>query len=125
MAAVAQFRLDRASRLGRARRRGDTRLRRHLSKEFTVALTNSDEDSEKIRQIELLRRIFLGSLPGPVESALQDVRRYSLSGEQFLARLEALRHRFRLSSTVIQDSRAHSEPEIVRIICSDGLVAND
>jgi hypothetical protein len=122
MAAVAQFRLDRASRLGRARRRGDTRLRRHLSKELTIALAVSDDDSEKIRQIELLRRIFLGPLHGPVESALQDVRRYSLSGDQLLVRLEALRHRFRLNPPEAEDSVAQPDTEIVRIICSDGLI---
>jgi superfamily II DNA/RNA helicase/superfamily II DNA or RNA helicase len=122
MAAVAQFRLDRASRLGRARRRGDTRLRRYLSKELTIALAGSEENSEKIRQIELLRRIFLGPLLGPVESALEDVRRYSLSGDQLLARLEALRHRFRLNPPE-QFEVSSQHDEIIRIICSDGLVS--
>jgi hypothetical protein len=122
MAAVAQFRLDRASRLGRTRRRGDTRLRRHLSKELNIALANIDDDSEKVRQVELLRRIFLGSLPSPVESALQDVRRYSLTGDQLLARLEALRHRFRMN--VLEDKETAEQPdsELIRIVCSDGLV---
>ena len=62
------------------------------------------------------------SLPSPVESALQDVRRYSLTGDQLLARLEALRHRFRMN--VLEDKETAEQPdsELIRIVCSDGLV---
>lgn len=76
-------------------------------------------------RIEQLRRIFLGPLPGSVESALQDVRRYSLSGSQLLARLEALRHRLRLNPPEDEDTGMRPDPEIVRIVCSDALIGLD
>ena len=66
--------------------------------------------------------MLLCPLAGPVESALQDVRRYSLSGNQLLARLGALRHRFRLNPPEDEDASAQHDAEIVRIVCSDGLI---
>jgi superfamily II DNA or RNA helicase len=122
MSAVAQFRADKSRRLGRARRRTDNRLVRYIRKELRLVLESLGDDVERVRQVELLRRIFLGPLPGPVESALQDVRKYSLSGDQLLARLEALRHRFRLNPPDEDEVAFEPDTEIVRIIGSDGLV---
>ena len=78
-----------------------------------------------MRRIDILRQIFAGDLTAQVESALRDVRDLGLEGRVLRNRLEALRERYRLNPPDDGDRRAAVEPEIVRIVCSDGLVASD
>ena len=72
-------------------------------------------------RIDTLRRIFLAELPTGAENGLEDIRRLNLTGAVLITRLEALRERFRLNPP--DDTATHQppEPQIIRIVCSDGL----
>ena len=74
------------------------------------------------QRIEALRRIFLGDVSPQVESALGEIRNLRLEGPALRTRLEALRERYRLSSPDDVDLAPRQEPQVVRIVCSDGLV---
>ena len=74
-------------------------------------------------RIEVLRRIFMGDLPPQVENALSEIRELRLEGSALRTRLEALRERYRLNPPDDTDSSPAPEPQVVRIVCSDGLTA--
>ena len=122
MAAFETFRTDFQRRLGKARRSRDTRARRYVSRYLTVAMREAGEDSAAMRRFEVLRRIFLGDVSPPVESALGEIRNLSLEGSVLLTRLEALRERYRLNPPDDSDLNQVQEPQVIRIVCSDGLV---
>lgn len=122
MAAFETFRTDFQRRLGKARRPRDTRARRYVSRHLTMAMREAGEASATIRRVEILRRIFLGDVSPPVESALGEIRNLSLEGSVLLTRLEALRERYRLNPPDDSDRQQPQQPEIIRIVCSDGLV---
>ena len=65
--------------------------------------------------------IFLGDLPSAVESQLTEIRSMQITGLALLTRLRALRERYRLNPPEQFDA-AVSTPQVVRIVCSDGLV---
>ena len=75
-----------------------------------------------MRRIDILRQIFAGDLSAQVESALRDVRDLGLKGRMLRHRLEALRERYRLNPPDDSDHGAAVDPEVIRIVCSDGLV---
>ena len=121
MAAFEAFSTDFQQRLGRARRPRDTQARRYISRQLNIALRAAGEDSEERRRIEVLRGIFLGDVSAPVERALGEIRNLHLDGTVLRRRLEALRERYRLNPP--DDSgQQPQEPQVVRIVCSDGLV---
>ena len=76
---------------------------------------------EDARRIDILRRIYQGDLTPAVESALDEIRRLGLEGSVLVRRLEALRERFRLNPPDDSEQAQPAEPQIVRIVCSDGL----
>ena len=120
MAAFDAFRADVSRRLGRAGRRTDSRNRRYVSRQLNIVRNLSESTEHGV--IDTLRQIFLGDLSPQIESALSDVRNMRLEGQALVRRLEALRERFRLNPAS-GDSRPRSnETQVVRIICSDGLV---
>ena len=80
------------------------------------------EDSAKRRRIEVLRRIFLGEVSSAVEAALGDIRSLRLEGQVLQTRLEALRERYRLNPPDDSERAQTPEPQVIRIVCSDGLV---
>ena len=121
MAAFEAFRTDFQRRLGRARRPRDTQARRYLSRHLSIALRAAGEDGEERRRIEVLQRIFLGDVSAPVERALGEIRNLHLEGAVLLTRLEALRERYRLNPPD-DAGQQPQEPQVVRIVCSDGLV---
>jgi hypothetical protein len=123
-AAYAATRRDASSRLGRARRPGsDTRLRRYVSRQLRVARDEAGDDAEELRRIGVLQQIFLDYLPSNVINALEEVRRLQLTGPLLIRRLEALRQRYRLNPPEPDDgASASADAEVVRIVCSDGLV---
>lgn len=125
MAAFDAFKLDAASRLGRARRPGsDTRLRRFLARSLRIAREANAPNADELRRISVLQQIFLDHLPSNVLGELAEVRKMDLQGLALIKRLEALRLRFRLNPPDPDDSTDLSDTvEVLRIICSDGLVA--
>ena len=122
MASFEAFRTDFQQRLGRARRPRDSRVRRYVSRHLSMAMREAGEDGAAMRRIEVLRRIFLGDVSPQVESALGEIRNLRLEGSVLLTRLEALRERYRLNPPDDSDRQRPQEPQVIRIVCSDGLV---
>lgn len=65
-------------------------------------------------------RLFLDHLPTNVLSELNEVRRMELAGFSLVRRLEAIRERHRLNPP--EAGARPADVEVMRIICSDGLV---
>ena len=122
MAGFRTFRTDFQRRLGRARRPRDTRARRYISRQLSIAAREAGENAADVRQVDVLRRIFTGGVPAQVESALSEIRDLRLEGPAFRTRLEALRERYRLNPPDDSDGPRQPEPQVVRVVCSDGLV---
>ncbi len=122
MAAFAAFQSDFQTRLGRRRRRRDTKARRYLSRQLSIALRDAEDDTAETQRIEALGRIFLGDVSQQVEGALAEIRNLRLEGSALRTRLEALRERYRLSSPDDEEMAPSQEPQVIRIVCSDGLV---
>ncbi len=122
MAAFSAFQSDFQTRLGRSKRRRDTKARRYLSRQLSIALREAAEDTAETQRIEALRRIFLGDVSQQVESALAEIGNLRLEGPLLRKRLEALRERYRLSSPDDEELTPSQEPQVIRIVCSDGLV---
>lgn len=122
MAAFETFKSDFARRLGRARRPRDTQARRYVSRRLRMAMNEVGQDASERRRIEDLRRIFQGDLTEPVESALGEIRNLRLEGSALRTRLDALRERYRLNPPDDSDQPQAREPQVIRIVCSDGLV---
>ena len=122
MAAFAAFRTDFQRRLARARRTRDTKARRHVSRHISIAMREAREDPGLLGRIEVLRQIFLGEVSPQVESALGEIRNLRLEGSVMLTRLEALRERYRLNPPDDADRSQPAEPQVIRIVCSDGIV---
>ena len=121
MAAFETFRTDFQRRLGKARRPRDTRARRYVSRHLSIAMREAGGNGSAVSRIEVLRRIFMGDVSPPVESALGEIRNLSLEGSVLLTRLEALRERYRLNPPDDSDRSQTQEPQVIRIVCSDGL----
>ncbi len=122
MAAFEAFRSDFGRRLGRARRPRDTQARRYISKHLRMAMNEAGQDASERRRIEDLRRIFLGDLTQQVENALGEIKNLQLEGRALRTRLDALRERYRLNPPDDSDQPQAQEPQVIRIVCSDGLV---
>ena len=122
MAAFETFKSDFRKRLGRVRRPRDSRSRRYVSKHLGMAMNQAGQDVSERRRIEDLRRIFLGDLTQQVESALGEIKNLGLEGPALRTRLEALRERYRLNPPDDSDRSQPQEPQVIRIVCSDGLV---
>ena len=122
MAVFKTFRTDFQRRLGRARRPRDTRVRRYISRHLGIAMREAHEDAGSLSRIEVLRQIFLGEVSPQVESALGEIRNLRLEGPVLLTRLEALRERYRLNPHDDTDQFQSAQPQVIRIVCSDGLV---
>ena len=122
MAAFGEFQTELRRRLGRSRQRIDTRNRRYISRELNVARDSVVGSASFNRRVSDLRAIFLNDVADPVDRALTDIRNLKLTGETLVRRLEALRERFRLNPPRESESDVAQQPEVVRIVCSDGLV---
>lgn len=122
MAAFGEFKSELSRRLGRSRQRIDTRNRRYISRELNIARDSVVGNASFNRRINDLRAIFLNELSDPVDRALTDIRNLKLGGETLVRRLEALRERFRLNPPREAEMDGTAAPEVVRIVCSDGLV---
>ena len=85
-------------------------------------MRESREDTGLLGRIEVLRQIFMGEVSPQVESAIGEIRNLRLEGSVLLTRLEALRERHRLNPPDDPDRSQPAEPQIIRIVCSDGLV---
>ena len=121
MRAYAAFQTDFRQRLGRARRPRNTLARRYVSRQLNSARQRMDMTPEDAGRIDTLRRIYQGDLTPAAESALDEIRRLGLEGSVLVRRLEALRERFRLNPPDDSEQAQPAEPQIVRIVCSDGL----
>ena len=121
MAAFETFKEESRKRIGKARRpSSDTRLRRYLSKHLNLLRTQYKDNPTELRRIDALRQIFLDSVPARVETALRDVRDLGIESDALVRRLEALRMTHRLNPPQ-EDDLQEQEPEVIRIVCSDGL----
>ena len=119
MAAFEAFRSELGRRLGRARRRLDSRNRRYISRRLNMA--RAQAEAPETATIETLRRIFLGDLTPRVEEALSEIRGMGIEGVALVRRLEALRERYRLNPREDADETPGAEPRVVRVVCSDSL----
>ena len=119
MAAFEAFQSDLSRRLGRARRRPDSRNRRYISRQLNIARAQAEPSD--MATIEALRRIFLGDLSPQVESALSEIRSMRIEGAALIRRLAALRERYRLNPRDDTEGAQGAEPQVIRVICSDGL----
>ena len=117
MAAFREFQSELGKRLGRSRRRPDSRNRRYVSRQLNLARAQAERS--EMNRIETLRRIFLGALSPQVESALSEIRNMKIEGAALVTRLEALRERYRLNPP--DTSEETPQPQVVRVVCSDGL----
>ena len=122
MAAFDAFRTDFRQRLGKTRRPRDTKARRYVSRQLNIITRKAKEDLDEARRIDVLRRIFMGDLSSQAENAMSEIRTMRLEGQALLIRLEALRERYRLHLPDDSDQAQPQEQEVVRIVCSDGLV---
>lgn len=122
MAAFDQFQKDMSRRLGKSRRRVDSRNRRFISRQLGILRSESRENSAEVKLVETLRSIFLGDLPPQVENALTEIRNLRLNGQALLTRLEALRLHYPLTPPDDSEMSQPSEPQVIRIVCSDGIV---
>jgi hypothetical protein len=124
MAAFGTFKGSDSLRLGRARRPGsDSRNRRYVRQQLSVAREQFAADPEELKRIEQLRQIFLGHLPDGALAALRSVRDLRLTGVDFIRRLDAIRVRYRLAPPETGEESPPEQPTIIRIVCSDGLVS--
>ncbi|MCY3921979.1 MAG: C-terminal helicase domain-containing protein, partial [Chloroflexi bacterium] len=122
MAAFGRFSQELGQRLGHSRRPRNTRARRFVSKQLNIARLEANGNESEVRRIDDLRQIFGGPLSTQAEEALSDVLAIQPEGAALLARLEAICERYRLR---VVDSDAQTEPpeqEVIRIVCSDGLL---
>ena len=124
MAAFDAFKDESGRRLGRARRpASDSRIRRYLSKQLSIAREQFKDDKDELLRIAVLRRIFLDHLPTRIAARLRDIRDLQLEGEVLIRRLEALRSTYRLNPPDEDDEGDTSEPQVIRIVCSDELTS--
>ena len=121
MRAFEAFQTDFRQRLGRARRPRNTLARRYVSRQLNLSRSAIEATPEDVLRIDTLRRIFQGELTVAAENALDEIRRLGLQGSVLTIRLEALRERFRLSPPDDSDEPQRPKPQVVRIVCSDGL----
>ena len=121
MRAFDAFRTDVQQRLGRARRPRNTQARRYVSRRLNQARADLATSPDLAKRIDTLRRIFLAELPSGADSGLEEIRRLGLQGSVLITRLEALRERFRLNPPDDSAASKSPEPQIIRIVCSDGL----
>ena len=123
MSAFETFKAEARRKLGRARRpSGDSRIRRYLSRQLNIAREQFKDDNDEIRRIEALRQIFLDQLPPRVLASLRDIRDLQLEGTGLIRRLEALRMTYRLNPPDEgEDDPSSQEPQVIRIVCSEGL----
>ena len=89
MAAFEAFKTEFGQRLGKARRPRNTRARRYVSRQLTLAVRAAADDRDELRRLEVLRRIFSGDLPPQAENALGEIRDLRLEGRVLRIRLEA------------------------------------
>ena len=122
MAAFEAFKAEFGQRLGPGPAgRANTRARRYVSRQLTLAVRAAVDDPDEMRRLEVLRRIFSGDLLPHAENALGEIRDLRLEGRVLHIRLEALRERYRLNSPRRLRLGSAPEPEVIRIVCSDGL----
>ena len=120
MAAFAAFQADLSRRASAPRRRPDSRNRRYISRRLSIAREQAAGVDQ--RRIDTLRRIFLADVPQQVETALTEIRNMGIEGDGLVRRLHALRERYRLNPPDDDSEPAAPEPQIIRIVCSDGIV---
>ncbi len=120
MEAFRAFQSDLSRRLGRARRRRpDSRNRRYISRQLNIV--RAQVEPSEAATVETLRRIFLGDLSPQAENALSEIRSMRIEGTALMRRLGALRERYRLNPRDDADDVQEAEPQVIRVICSDGL----
>ena len=121
MAAFEAFQSNTARRLGSLRRGSDTRNKRYLSRQLNFAREEAASEDGDVQSISTLMSIFLGELPSAAESQLTEIRSMQITGPALLTRLRALRERYRINPPGQFDNTLPT-PQVVRIVCSDGLV---
>lgn len=126
MAAYNTFKFDIGKRLGKARKRRDTKNRRYFSTQLRLAkvrlqLDETDGNDGKLQRIEDLQNIFLGDVSPEVDNKLTEIRNLKIEGDALIDRLDALRDRFGLNPREAYDNQPDTA-RVIRIVCSDGLV---
>ncbi|MXX48229.1 MAG: hypothetical protein F4Z38_07975 [Chloroflexi bacterium] len=122
MAAFGRFSSEIGQRLGHSRRPRNTRARRFVSKQLNLLRLDARDTASDVRRIDELRQIFGGPLPARAEAAVSEVQAIQPQGQALLARLEAICESYRLSVGGDVVEVEPSRPEVIRTVCSDGLV---
>ena len=104
----------------RGRRSQPSRAHRYVFRQLAMLQKAQSADEQRLSR---LRQIFAGPVPTRVENALAEINRIQPQGPALLARLERLRIDYYLSPPNNNAPRGPVRPEIIRIVCSDGLVA--
>ena len=109
--------------------RRDTKARRYLSRQLSIALRDAEDDTAETQRIEALRRIFLGDVSQQVEGALGEIRNLHLEGfgpsdpTGSAARAIPPQLARRCQDDWLPGrGRPPGTNEVIRIVCSDGLV---
>lgn len=112
------------TRVGRAKRPGyDRQVRRYIRRELRIVASELRDNSDMLKRIEILRRIFSENpVLGQADLQLESIRKESVQGEALIRRLEVIRQHYRLNPPG-EDVRAESS-EVIRVVCSDGLLAS-
>ena len=122
MAAFDRFQGELGQRLGQAKRPGNSKARRFVSKQLNIARREAAGDEGEVERIDQLRRIFGGPLPPRAEAALSEIMSVQPTGHALMVRLDALRERYRLTVRGEERESEAAEAPVIRIVCSDGLV---
>jgi len=98
-------------------------MRRYLSKYLNLVREELSEQPDELQRLAILRQIFLDKLPESVLPELRDIRDLGIKGIGLIRRLDALRLKYKLNPVSEgEDKDATMETEVVRIVCSEGLV---
>jgi superfamily II DNA or RNA helicase len=123
MAAFAQAQQELSRKLGvMAVPKSHERSRRYLRRQLNLLREEHKHDDEELQRLQTLQRIFVqGHYQTHIGEQLDTIRKTAIAGDALLARLDALRLRFRLNPS---DGSANESGrlEVLRIVCSEGLV---
>ena len=121
MAAFKVFEELQKRSLGRARRPSQTKARKWVRSQLNALLHQTD-DAALRQRINELRQIVQGPLQSHPEAALNDTYTARPVGEALLRRLNAWRETYRLMPPEVEAEPQRAAPEVIRIVCSDGLL---
>ena len=104
-------------------RRRDNQTTRYIRTQIAEARQASSNDTERLRQLETIRRSFDQDLPYSVNERIRTLRRDGIEGDEFISALIAMRSD--LPATAAPDQLDEPQRRLTthtRIVCSMGLI---